>query len=241
MFAGAMGPGKSHWGRKRLTRRAIAYENYRGLIVRRQLVEVQSTHIEKLRHELKELSEFGIVSKLKPKYVEFPQTGGVIQFAHLSTDKALEALLGPEYDDILLDEASVIGKPEYLPKLMARARTVKPEIIADGGSKALPVTNPGGPSAGYLKDMFITHTPDYQTYPMLLGSYKPEDWVYIEATLDDNPYLDEAYEQRLRALDHVRYRQARYADWDVFEGMAFPDWRSSKDGQPWHVQPVTLA
>lgn len=240
MYAGAAGPGKSFWGRRRLLRRAIAYPGYRGLIVRKQLTELQSTHLSYLPNELRELEKHGIKSKLKPKHVEFPDRGSVIQFGHLSDKRALSALLSTDYDDILADECSVIN-PEFLPELFSRARTTNPDVIADGGSKALPVTNPGGEASQYLVDMFIDHAPDFEKFPQLREDYKPEDWVYIEATLDDNPYLEPDYaEKRLANLTGVRYQQLRYANWKTFDGQFFTQWREQINSIPWHLQEVTL-
>lgn len=241
MYAGAAGPGKSHWGRRRLTRRAMAYENYKGIIARRVLEDITATHGAMFKIELKELAAQGIESKQTEKYVEFKETGGVIHFGHLATEASCNSTLGPEYDDILIDEASTIN-PKYLRAIMARARTTNPAVLADGGAKALPVTNPGGEGALYLCDMFIDHAPDFDNFPQLREAYNPDEWIYIEATLDDNPYLPPDYAQkRLANLDPVTYRQQRFADWKTFDGQFFSKWREAANGLPWNVQEVELA
>lgn len=241
MFAGAAGPGKSYWLRRRYIRRALAYENYRGLLVRKQLVELQATHLSYLPAELAQLEKRGVKYKLKPKYVEFPGRGSVIHFGHLSDKRALKSLLSTEYDDIGVDECSTIN-PELLPELASRARTTNPDVLADGGAKFMPVTNFGGPATQYLVDMYIDHRPDFEKSPQLAATYKPEDYVYIKATLDGNPYLDEKYaETRLAGLDAIRYQQLRYANHLVWEGMMFPQWKPEKDGRGWHVQNVEFA
>lgn len=242
MFAGSAGPGKSKWGRGRLVRRAIAYTGYRGLIVRKHLTELTATHISHLEQELKVLeARAGLRYKLKPKFCEFTSLSSVIHFGHLSDKRALASLLSTDYDDILADECSTIN-PDFLPELASRARTTNPAVIADGGAKFLPVTNPGGEASNYLRDMFIRHTPDFKKYPQLVTDYKPDDWVYIEATLDDNPYLEPDYAQkRLANLTGVRYKQLRHADWDTFEGQFFTQWSAQQQGQPWHVADIVLA
>lgn len=240
LYAGAAGPGKSFWGRRRLLRRALAYEGYRGLIVRKQLVELKATHLSHLRVELKQLEQHGVKFKLSEKELRFPDRDSVIQFGHLSDKRALGALLSTDYDDILADECSVIN-PEFLPELFSRARTTNPQVIADNGAKALPVTNPGGEASQYLVDMFIDHNPDYERFPQLREVYKPDDWVYVEATLDDNPYLEADYaDKRLANLDNVRYEQLRYANWKTFKGQFFQKFHDRINDTPWHVQNVEL-
>lgn len=240
MYAGAAGPGKSYWIRRRYIRRALAYENYRGLLVRKQLVELQATHLSYLPGELLQLEKRGIKYKLKPKYVEFPDRGSVIHFGHLSDKRALKSLLSTEYDDIGVDECSTIN-PDLLPELASRARTTNPAVISDGGAKFMPVTNFGGPATQYLVDHFIDHMPDFEKSPQMAATYRAEDWVYVEATLDDNPYLEADYaDKRLAGLDSIRYQQLRYANYRLFDGMAFPQWEATRNGAPWHVQKVTL-
>ncbi len=240
MYAGAAGPGKSFWGRRRLIRRAIAYNGYRGLIVRKHLTELNATHLSYLPFELKELEAHGIRFKLKPKYCEFLDRDSVIHFGHLSDKRALASLLSTDYDDILADECSTIN-PAFLPELFSRARTTNPQVIADNGSKALPVTNFGGEAHAYLVDMYIDHTPDFETSPQLKATYDPNDWVYIEATLEDNPYLEPDYaDKRLAGLSGVRYQQLRYANYRTFEGQFFTQWNEKRDGLPWHAQDVII-
>jgi hypothetical protein len=153
----------------------------------------------------------------------------------LSDQRALKSLLSTEYDDIGPDECSTIN-PDLLPELASRARTTNPAVLADGGAKFMPVTNFGGPATQYLVDHFIDHTPDFEKAPQMAATYRAEDWVYIEATLDDNPFLEADYaEKRLAGLDAIRYQQLRYANYRVWEGMMFPQWNPSR-----HVQPVTL-
>jgi hypothetical protein len=152
----------------------------------------------------------------------------------------LKALLSTEYDDIGVDECSTIN-PELLPELASRARTTNPGVLADGGAKFMPVTNFGGPATQYLVDMYINHEPDFEKAPQLAATYRAEDYVYIKATLDGNPYLEESYaDKRLAGLDAIRYQQLRYANHLVFEGMAFPQFQPTKNDVGWHVQPVEM-
>jgi hypothetical protein len=57
--------------------------------------------------------------------------------------------------------------------------------------------------------------------------YKPEQWAYIPARLDDNPYQDPEYEDTLAVLNKTRYEQLRHGDWTVFSGQFFSEWAPS--------------
>jgi hypothetical protein len=112
-----------------------------------------------------------------------------------------------------------------LAELSTRARKVY--VDRDGATvlpKFVPVTNPGGPSAGWLRDFFIDHTPDFERFPQLRSKYDPAQWVYLPARLDDNPYLDPEYETSLAVLSQWRYEQLRHGDWNVFSGQFFSEW-----------------
>lgn len=242
LFGGPAGPGKSHYIRRRAQRRAMAYNKYRGVILRRHKVDLESTHLSFIETEVKELRAQGIRCHYVPmKRVEFEDTNSVIHFGHLATKRALEQWLSTNYDDVLVDEASTI-KPSFLPELSTRARTDNPAIILDGGAKFLLGSNPGGEATVYLDEMFIEHLPNYEDFPQLIGKYDPNDWAYVEARLEDNPYLEPDYaDKRLANVSAIRYQQLRYANWKVFEGQFFKQLRPTFGGQPWHVRAMTPA
>jgi phage terminase large subunit len=61
------------------------------------------------------------------------------------------------------------------------------------------------------------------------SAVSPEDYAYIPATLDDNPYIDrEEYAANLESLPEELARAYRYGDWDIFPGQYFGEWRKAK-------------
>src|SRR5574343_806568 len=116
-------------------------------------------------------------------------------------------------------------------EISSRARSSKPAVLARGGAFGRMGSNPGGVGALFLRDFFITQSPDPEQFPR----YRPEDYAFIPARLSDNPYLDAEYVNRLEQLPEARQRQLRDGDWDVFEAQFFPEWREEKDGRTWHV------
>ena len=219
MFAGAAGPGKSHAGRWRLYRRALRIPGYEALILRQTFPELENTHLRRMAREVPELGGQYLDSK---RMARFPN-GSIIVAGHMDDESALSRHLSTEWDDILADEASTF-QPAPLLELSTRARSSKPGVKADGGAHFLPVTNPGGPAWSTLLDFFIDHTPNLDDFPAMGDEYRPEEWTFIPATLDDNPYLDPGYERALAVLRPTRYRQLRYGDLRVFDGQFFGSW-----------------
>lgn len=58
--------------------------------------------------------------------------------------------------------------------------------------------------------------------------YKPEDFAFIPAKLEDNPHLlknDPMYARRLESMADENLRKAmRHGDWNIFEGQFFPEY-----------------
>ena len=219
LWGGSAGPGKSYGARKLAYRRAQRIAGLNVLLVRKTYPELERTHIKAMRRESQELGFEWVESRREARF----RNGSVIECGHLEDDAAVQKYLSAEYDLIIVDEAVQI-EPDALMELMSRARTSNPEVVKDGGAEVWLVTNPGGPSHGLLRDLFISHTPDTERYPALAKTYDPAKWLYMKATLDDNPYIDPDYESlSLTGLRKARYEQLRYGDWDAAEGQFFEE------------------
>jgi hypothetical protein len=219
LWGGSAGPGKSFGARRLALRRCLRLPKLSVLIVRKSYKDLERTHIKDLRNEAPELGFDWLDGKYQARFAN----GSVIECGHMEDAQAVQNYLSAEYDLIIVDEAVQID-PDALMELMSRARTSKEHVKADGGAEVWLVTNPGGPSHGLLRDMFITNSPDTERYPALARSYDPAKWLYLKATLDDNPYLDPDYENlSLTGLRKARYEQLRYGDWDAAEGQFFEE------------------
>jgi hypothetical protein len=217
LYGGAAGPGKSHAARWALYRRCLRLTNYRALLLRRTYPELESTHLDMMARE-QEL--IGAVFTKSERTMFFPATGALIRCGHMDDKDSVQKYLSTEYDVIVPDEGSTFD-PDALLELSTRARTSKPAVLAEGGAKFWITSNPGGPSSGMLLEFFIDHQPDPDKYPALAKEFDAENWVYIPATLDDNPYIDPSYMTQLMTLPKWRYEQLRYGDWRVFSGQFF--------------------
>lgn len=231
LIGGAAGGSKSDVARKGAYRMCLTVPNLSVLLLRKTHPELERTHIRKMRQEQHEL---GFKWMEQAGECRFPN-GSVIECGHMEDDAAVQKYLSSEYDLIIPEEA-VQYKPDPLMELMSRARTSNEQVKAMGGPWVWLPTNPGGPSHHLLKSFFIDKEPDIETYPAMAKTYKPEQWSYTRATLDDNPYIDPDYEQlSLSGLRKARYEQLRNGDWDAADGMFFELFNRST-----HVREITV-
>jgi len=231
LFGGAAGPGKSHAARWGLYRQCRRIKHFDALILRESMPELRRSHLKFVEREAELI---GADFNKSESVLHFPETGARIEFGHLEDTNALQKFLSSEYDHIVADEGSTFD-PDVLLEVSTRARSSKPEVIAAGGARFDVVSNPGGRAATMLLDFYIDHQPDFDKYPVLREYYRPEDWAYIPATLDDNPYIDPAYVRALSILNPWRYEQLRHGNWRVFAGQFFGAWNDRK-----HVRDVSL-
>jgi hypothetical protein len=237
LFGGAAGPGKSTAARMNLYRKCLSIPGYEALILRETFPELERTHLRRMAVEAEWFGADFIESKRLMKF----SNGSLIECGHMDDEKALRRYLSSEYDHIIPDEGSNFD-PKQLLELSTRARTSKPKVLESGGAKFDVVSNPGGRAAQMLADLFIDHVIDKEEYPVLATNdaegrpfYEPQQWQYIPATLDDNPYIDPNYVRSLAVLQPWRYKQLRYGDWKVFAGQFFSSWSTDK-----HVREVTI-
>lgn len=228
LWGGHAGPGKSHGVRKFLYRRSLATPGHLSLLLRENWDQLDKTHIRNMQAELPLLG-----ARMVDRTAIFPN-GAFIDCGHMADADAVNRYLSTEYGCIVPEEASVypVNTEGITPLAELSTRARKDYLDANGKTvtpKFVPVTNPGGPSASWLLDMFVDHTPDFETFPALREVYDPSNWVYIPAKLDDNPYMREDYAKSdLAVLSKFRYEQLRHGDWHVFAGQFFSMWQERK-------------
>lgn len=224
LWGGQAGPGKSHGVRKFLYRRSLAVPGHLSLLLRENWDQLDKTHIRNMQAELPLLG-----ARMADRTAIFPN-GSFIDCGHMADADSVSRYLSTEYGCIVPEEASLYPVNSEgispLAELSTRARIdgtdTQGRIVP---AKFVPVTNPGGPSHSWLMDLFVDHTPDFDTFPALRETYRAEDWLYIPARLDDNPYMRESYKHDLSVLSKYRYEQLRHGDWHVFAGQFFGKWQ----------------
>jgi hypothetical protein len=217
LYGGQAGPGKSHALRWGLYRDCLTIPNLNCLLLRRTYQQLEQTHLTEM---VREQSLIGSVYTTGDKVMRFPN-GSIIRAGHC--ESAADALnyLSTVYDRIAFDELVTFDRDMAL-EIMSRARTSKPAVKAAGDSQVWAGTNPGGRGAMWVRDFFIDQTVDRTEFP----SYDAARYGFVEATLDDNPYISDEYRRDLEDLPEMRKRQLLYGDWSAFEGQFFSDWRA---------------
>jgi hypothetical protein len=247
LYGGAAGGGKSY----ALIADPMRYfenKNFRGIILRRTNDELReliwkSQELYTRIYPKTEKSP-GAVWREKDKEWRFP-SGARLWFTYLERDQDVLRYQGQAFTYIGFDELTQYPTPfafEYMRSRLRDASGTLPLFIRA-------TSNPGGPGHGWVKRMFIDPAPpgkafdarDLETGEVLLiphgdPDFPKEKWGqplfqrrFIPAKLSDNPHLanDGQYKMNLLSLRENLQRQLLEGDWDVADGAAFSEFRSS--------------
>jgi hypothetical protein len=228
LYGGAAGGGKSHALRWDAYMRCLSVPHYRALLLRRTYPELENTHLENVPvDQANGLPCEYLKSERKVRF----GNGAVLQFGHCEDESAVAKYLSTEYDAIYFDELVTFSEKQFL-MIRSRARSTKPGVrpVIKAG------TNPGGPESHWVRRRFIWQDITAKEDPR----YRPEDYAYVPATLDDNPHIDqEEYAANLESLPEELAQAYRWGNWDIFPGQYFGEWRKTReiDGKEvgWHV------
>ena len=217
-FGGARGGGKSWAIRVKSCLLANRWPGIKVLIVRRTLVELRNNHIDPLKGMLAGLARY---NQQERKFI-FPN-GSTITFEYYDSEKDQFKYQGIEYDIIFIDEATQFQE-DWLKIIAACCRGVN-----EFPKRIYYTCNPGGPSHGYVKRLFIDR--DFR------GSEQAEDYVFIQSLVTENRALLESSPDYIAYLKNLppKLRKAwLYGDWDIFEGMYFEEFRNNPEGYKDH-------
>lgn len=212
-YGGARGGGKSWAVRTKAKLLALNYPGIKMLIVRRTHKELINNHIVFLRAELHGIAKYNKTDKV----FTFPN-GSTIWFGYCDCESDLGQYQGAEYDIVFLDEAGQLLE-DWINKINTCVR----------GANSFPkrtyyTLNPGGPSHGYFKRLFVDRRFE--------GTEIPENYSFVQALLTDNKALMSMQPEYLAELENLppKLREAwLYGSWDIFEGQFFEDFRPDPD------------
>ncbi|MDB4312184.1 terminase family protein [bacterium] len=193
---------------------------YRALILRKTLKELTEL-IDKSR-ELYPKTFPGAKFKEQEKVWHMP-SGAKITYGYLEKDADVYQYQGQAFAYIAFDEITHLPTEFSWNYLASRLRTTDPEIECYMRA----TTNPGGPGHSWVKKRYIDPAP--ANTPFCYGINKQTGAKlyrkFIPASLSDNPYLyrDGDYEAMLETLPEVERRRLLHGDWNVNEGVAFPE------------------
>lgn len=214
-FGGARGGGKSWMIRAKAIILCSKYPGIKCLIVRRTYKEVVANHIEPL---MALLVGFCRYNKSENRII-FPN-GSQIICGYCDNDSDALNYRGLEYDVIFIDEATLLQEA-WIRQIAGSCRGV------NGYPKRVYyTTNPGGPSHGYIKRLFIDRKFEIDEHP--------EEYIFIQSLITDNKMLmemDPDYVHTLESLPRVLKEAWLNGRWDVFEGAYFEEFRITPDPQ----------
>ena len=212
-YGGARGGGKSWFVRWKAVLLCLHYPGIKVLITRRTYRELYNNHIAPLLLMLN-----GVASYNKSDKIFYFPGGSTITFGYCDGDEDLGQYQGAEYDVWFADEAGQFQE-SWLVQIDACVRGAN-----DFPKRTYFTLNPGGPSHGYFKRLFIDRNFQEQEHP--------EDYAFIQALCTDNTALMKSQPQYLRSLEKLppKLRKAwLQGDWDVYEGQFFEDFYDRPD------------
>lgn len=210
-YGGARGGGKSYAARTKAILLALAYSNLKILFLRKTLPLLYENHVVPMLQTLAGIAKYSSQNKT----FTFPN-GSRIRMGYCENTTDMENYRGLEEDVIFFEEATQFTQ-EQIEFILTANRSTRPDFKA----RAYFTTNPGGPSHGYFKRLFIDRN--------FKDDEKPEDYYFVPATVYDNEVLmanNPEYIQVLKNLpEHLR-KAHLYGDWNVMEGQYFSEFRA---------------
>lgn len=206
-YGGARGGGKSWFVRWKAILLCLHYPGIKILITRKTYRELLNNHIIPLKKLLEGLAEYHSGDKC----FLFPN-GSSIWFGYCAADADLGQYQGAEYDVWFADEAGQFPE-NWLTSIDACVRGANPFP-----KRTYYTLNPGGPSHGYFKRLFVDR--------IFREMEHPEDYHFIQALCTDNEALMRHQPEYLRSLEKLppKIRDAwLYGSWDVYQGQFFED------------------
>lgn len=208
-YGGARGGGKSWFVRWKAVLLCARFPGIKVLITRKTYRELLNNHIVPLDGMLHGVARYNKSDKV----FRFPN-GSTIWFGYCAADGDLGQYQGAEYDVWFADEAGQMQE-SWITQIDACVRGAN-----NFPKRTYYTLNPGGPSHGYFKRLFVDRK--------FQDGEHPEDYSFIQALVTDNRALMEAQPEYLRSLEKLppKIREAwLYGRWDVYEGQFFEDFR----------------
>lgn len=212
-YGGARGGGKSWFVRWKATLLCLFFPGIKVLITRKTYRELLNNHIVPLLAMLHGIATYN----KSDKCFKFPN-GSTIWFGYCANDGDLGQYQGAEYDVWFADEAGQFQE-NWLTAIDACVRGAN-----DFPKRTYFTLNPGGPSHGFFRRIFIDRKFTEDEYP--------EDYSFIQALVTDNVALmkmQPAYKRSLEKLAPKLRASWLEGRWDIYEGQFFEDFYDKPD------------
>ena len=213
LFGGAAGPGKTKALLWEAVRQANRYPGVDTLLLRRTFPELESSLLNYFRRDVpRDLYR----NYNDSKHVVTWLNGSTTRFGYCRAENDVFQYQGAEFLFIGIDELTLFTLPQWQ-FLTSRNRCPVPNTFANMAG----ATNPGNIGHAWVKALWIDKRPPPGFERPEL--YRPDDYDFIPARLDDNPIYaqDAEYRRTLESLPAHLRRAFLEGDWDVFAGQYF--------------------
>lgn len=216
LFGGAAGPGKSTALLWEAIFQIMAFERLGlaidCLLLRRTFPELEKSIIQPFRREVpRELYKSYNDSKHLATFAQ----GSTLNFGYSESEKDIAQYQGAEFHFIGLDELTHFTFEQWT-FLGTRNRCKHKNSFPNMAG----ATNPGSRGHKWVKSLWIDKKP---APGMTDSEYRPDDYDFIPASLDDNPIYagDSQYRQELETKPKALREAMLFGRWDAFVGQYF--------------------
>lgn len=218
LFGGAAGGGKSYGQLIDALLFALKYSKSKQIIFRRTFADLEKSLI-RVSLELypKEIAYYNS-SKHTWKF----KNGSIIDFGYIDNEKDVYQYQSAEYDVIRFDELTHFTEYMYV-YMISRCRGANPY---PKGLKSS--TNPGGVGHSWVKERFIDIGEPNKLHEVVLESGKKSSRIFIPSLVTDNKFMlsyDPDYIDRLDNLPEKERQALKFGDWEIYDGMFFPEFK----------------
>lgn len=218
LFGGAAGGGKSYGQLTDALLFALKYPKSKQIIFRRTFADLEKSLI---RVSL-EMYPRSVATYNSSKHTWKFKNGSIIDFGYIDNEKDVFQYQSAEYDQIRFDELTHFTEYMYV-YMISRCRGANPY---PKGLKSS--TNPGGVGHSWVKERFIDIGPPNVLHEVTLESNKKSTRIFIPSLVQDNVFMleyDAEYIDRLDNLPEKERQALKYGDWEVYDGMYFPEFK----------------
>ena len=218
LFGGAAGGGKSYGQLVDALLYALKYKKSKQIIFRSTFADLEKSLI---RVSL-EVYPLSIADYNSSKHTWKFQNGSIIDFGYIQYEKDVYQYQSAEYDVIRFDELTHFTKFMYT-YMISRCRGAKPYPKRIKSS-----TNPGGVGHTWVKERFIDIGNPNTVHTCKLETGQEVTRIFIPSLVTDNKFMlsyDPDYIKRLDALPEKERKALKYGDWDIYDGMFFPEFK----------------
>jgi hypothetical protein len=216
-LGGARGPGKTH-----LSLAQVGIDDchrrpgLKVLFLRKKKAAAKES-MEDKAHEI----FAGIRADVKRDRIDFPNGSRIIMGGYWTVNQAI-GYLGIEYDAIVIEEATQLTEDEHeeSKQVITKVRGALRSTLPGWRPRVYLTTNPGGPGHMWFKNNFVMPWREGNNDHRFIGGRTR----FFPSTWKDNPFLSQDYIDYLMAIKGPLGKAWREGDWDVFAGMAFPQW-----------------